>query len=147
MNSNNPLTGLWKEEISASEAYQEAMSHTGSDQCQRSLSTIKSEHEAAAKVLRSFTAETPDPHEPGGWDILSKAVHGVEKLYGSSATIRSLQDGEALAMRDYERVLDDEEVPSKCKFIIRSRLIPQAMDHIAILGDLLRERRESIELV
>ena len=147
MSCNNPLAVLLHEELSASEAYQEAMSHAASDQCQRSLSTIKSEHEAAANVLRSFTSESSDQHEPGGWDVLSKAVHGVEKLYGRTATIRSLQDGEALAMRDYERVLDDEEVPSKCKFIIRSRLIPQAMDHIAILGDLLRERRESIELV
>jgi hypothetical protein len=146
--SSSRLANMLRGEQAASEVYEHALDLTLLPHQHDELQHIKQEHLEAAESLRPFVAaDAALDTEPGGWDVLSHAVNGVERLYGRMATIKSIQDGEQLAIHDLIASLRDHNLPENCKTIIKTRILPQAFDHVKRLGRIIKERSELVELL
>jgi uncharacterized protein (TIGR02284 family) len=129
---------LLRGERSAVETYDKAIEKYGSAPAAMELSRIRDEHAEAVAVLeenvRAMGGE-PD-HEAGAWGAFANTVQQSANLLGENSAIESLQTGEKTGRNDYEKALDDEDVMSDCKDLIRSRLLPCIDEHISTLEQL-----------
>lgn len=134
----NRIGALACHEHAATEAYQDALNRALPDH-QMELRAIQHEHEAAASLLQSLSSDD-FPFQPdfGAWELMSKALHGVEQRWGKMAALRTLHDCEVLAICEYETCLQDNSIPFKGRVIITKQLIPQARNHIKRLEELMR---------
>jgi len=64
-------------------------------------------------------------------------VEGAAKLFGNKAAIKALKEGEEHGIKEYEKALEDDELPPECKALIRTRLLPQTQAHIPVLDRLM----------
>lgn len=136
------LNELLRGEISAVETYQQAMDKIGSDPGAAELKQIHDEHREAANELRLHIRShngTPD-HGSGAWGAFAKTVAGVAKLFGNTAALKALKEGEETGVSSYERALEDESLSAECKELIRSRLLPQTRAHIPVLDRLMESQ-------
>ncbi len=145
----NRIASLACHEQAATTAYQKALNHASATHLQE-LRKIQTDHEEAACLLQSLTQDDGlSATQLGGWELLSKAVNGVEKLFGKYAALQTLHECEELAIWDYEECLRDNGIPYKSRIIIMKRLIPQSRDHIRKLKQLMQEKHaleDTIEL-
>jgi uncharacterized protein (TIGR02284 family) len=133
------LNELLRGEISAVETYQQAMAKIDSDPGADELRQLHDEHREAANELRKHIRShdgTPD-HGSGAWGAFAKAVEGVAKLFGNTAALKALKEGEEHGIKSYEDALQDETLPAECKELIRNRLLPQTRAHIPVLDRLM----------
>jgi uncharacterized protein (TIGR02284 family) len=133
------LKELLRGEIAAVETYQQAMEKIGSDPGAAELRQIHDEHRDTANSLRLHIRDhngTPD-HGSGAWGAWAKVVTGVAKLFGNTAAVKALKEGEEHGIKSYEKALEDKELPEECKELMRSRLLPQTRAHLLILDRLL----------
>jgi len=138
-NTCESLNSLLRGELSATETYQQAMAKVGEDHGAAALRQLRDEHRAAANALRQHIHELGgQPQQDSGiWGAWAKAVEGTAKLFGNTAAMKALKEGEEHGISAYERVLQDESVPSVCKTAIRGTLLPQARSHLDVLNRLM----------
>lgn len=132
------LNELLRGEIAAVETYQQALDKIGSDPGAEELRLIHDEHRTAANTLRLQIHDhngAPD-HGSGAWGAWAKAVTGVAKLFGNTAALKALKEGEEHGIKSYEKALEDKDLPDDCKELIRT-LLPQTRAHLPILDRLL----------
>ena len=135
------LNELLRGEIAAVETYQQAMEKIGNDPGAAELRQIHDEHRAAANALRLHIRDhngTPD-HGSGAWGAWAKAVTGVARLFGNSAALKALKEGEEHGIKSYEKALEEKDLPEECKQLIRT-LLPQTRAHLPILDRVLATR-------
>jgi uncharacterized protein (TIGR02284 family) len=129
---------LLRGERSAVETYDKALEKYGDESAAIELSRIRDEHAEAVssleKNVRSMGGE-PD-HEAGAWGAFANTVQQSANLLGENSAIESLQTGEKTGRNDYEKALDDDDVMTDCKELIRSRLLPRIDEHISTLEQL-----------
>jgi uncharacterized protein (TIGR02284 family) len=133
------LNSLLRGELSATETYQQAMAKVGDEHGATELRQIRDDHRTAANAIRQHIHELggkPD-QDSGVWGMWAKAVEGTAKLFGNTAAMKALKEGEEHGIHSFERVLQDDAVPAVCKDAIRSTLLPQARTHIDILDRLM----------
>jgi uncharacterized protein (TIGR02284 family) len=99
------------------------------------LTRIRSEHEAAVRVLESNVRSMGgEPDESSGpWGSVAAAVQATAGLFGAGSALESLQQGEKSGKRDYEKALDDDEVMPECKSLIQTKLLPPVEEHVIAL--------------
>jgi hypothetical protein len=138
------LNELLRGEIAAVETYQQAMEKIGSDNAPGApgaaeLRQLHDEHREAANILRQHihTHDGSPDHGSGVWGTWAKAVEGVAKLFGNTAAMKALREGEEHGVKSYEKSLGDKDLPEDCKELIRTRLLPQTRAHLGILDRLL----------
>jgi hypothetical protein len=130
-------------EQAAFDTYREALLHAP-EYHQQELHEIQSDHEEAARLLQSIAPSDETPgSEFGGWELMSKAMPGVDKLFGKQAALQTLHDCEEMAMSDYENCLRDNGIPYKSRSIIMNRLLPQARNHLKRLEELMHHVPET----
>jgi uncharacterized protein (TIGR02284 family) len=136
--SNDTLNRLLRGEISACETYQQALSKVASEEA-RDLQQIHDEHRDAANTLREHVHQHGGKPEQGSgaWGAFAKAVEGTAKVFGNAAAIKALKEGEEHGVKDYESALDEAKLPTDCKELIRSRLLPRTRAHVSVLDRLL----------
>ena len=103
------------------------------------LRQIRDEHRAAANAIRQHIHQLgghPD-QDSGAWGAWAKAVEGTAKLFGNTAALKALKEGEEHGIKSYEEVLQDDSVPGVCKTAIQTTLLPQARSHISVLDRLM----------
>ena len=136
------LNSLLRGEISAVETYKMALDNNGnSDQAAMDrvsmLREIQSEHGQAAQLLRErirgLGGEASD--SSGAWGAWAQTVQGTANLFGDSAALKSLKEGEEHGLKDYQEALDD--VDSASRELIQTQLIPNQERHIALLNQLM----------
>ncbi|HWG41985.1 MAG TPA: PA2169 family four-helix-bundle protein [Gemmataceae bacterium] len=139
MDTCESLNSLLRGELSATETYQQAMTKIGEEPGATELRQIRDEHRAAANAIRQHIHELGgQPQQDSGmWGGWAKAVEGTAKLFGNTAALKALKQGEEHGINAYERVLQDESVPSVCKTAIRGTLLPQARSHLDVLNRLM----------
>jgi uncharacterized protein (TIGR02284 family) len=139
-NTCETLNSLLRGELSATETYQQAMAKVGEEAGAAELRQIRDEHRAAANAIRQHIHELGgQPQQDSGmWGGWAKAVEGTAKLFGNTAALKALKQGEEHGINAYERVLQDESVPSVCKTAIRGTLLPQARSHLDVLNRLMQ---------
>jgi uncharacterized protein (TIGR02284 family) len=136
------LNSLLRGEISAVETYKMALDNNGSsDQTSMDrlsmLREIQSEHGQAAQLLRErirdLGGEASD--SSGAWGAWAQTVQGTANLFGDTAALKSLKEGEEHGLKDYQEALDD--VDSTSRDLIETQLIPNQQRHVALLNQLM----------
>jgi len=138
-NTCDSLNSLLRGELSATETYQQAMEKVGNEQGSAELRQIRDDHRTAANAIRQHIHDLggkPD-QDSGTWGMWAKAVEGTAKLFGNTAAMKALKEGEEHGINSYERVLQDDSVPAVCKDAIRNTLLPRARTHIDTLDRLM----------
>lgn len=131
---------LLRGELSAIETYQQALEKFAGSPESHTLQEILADHEDSAILLRSHLADmgaTPDT-DSGAWGSFAKAVEGTAKLFGETAALQALKEGEQHGINEYEEALDDDGVMAEAKATIRGTLLPRLQAHLGAL-DALKE--------
>ncbi|MFO0864981.1 MAG: DUF2383 domain-containing protein [Gemmataceae bacterium] len=121
------------------ETYQQAIAKIGSDKGASQLKQMHDEHSEAANTLRQHVhlmGGKPDQGS-GAWGTFATAVEGAAKLFGNTAAMKALKEGEEHGLHSYEAALAEDDLADECKMLIRTRLIPQTREHIAVLDQLM----------
>ena len=132
------LNSLLRGELAATETYQQALAKVGTETWAAPLRKIHEDHRAAANTLRQHVhgfGGKPD-QDSGAWGAFAKTVEGTAKLFGNTAALKALKEGEEHGIHTYEDALLDQDVAEECKTLIRSTLLPQTREHIATLDRL-----------
>jgi uncharacterized protein (TIGR02284 family) len=133
------LNSLLRGELAATETYQQTLAKVGKDHPTDELRRIHQEHREAANLLRQHVHQQggkPD-QDSGAWGTFTKAVEGTFKLFGNTAALKALKEGEECGAREYEKALDNEQLPAECKDLIRTRLLPQTRAHVPMLDRIM----------
>jgi uncharacterized protein (TIGR02284 family) len=138
-NNCDALNCLLRGELAATETYQQAMEKAGDAGPAAELRQIRDEHRTAANTIRQHIHELggkPD-QDSGIWGAWAKAVEGTAKLFGNTAAMKALKEGEEHGLKEYEKVLQDASVPGACKTAIQTTFLPQTRAHISTLDRLM----------
>src|SRR5262249_44074627 len=103
------------------------------------LQAIEADHRGAVRALKDQVLQhggTPDDHS-GAWGTWAKFVEGAARIFGNTAALEGLRQGEQHGIKEYERAMETDQLdPDTCK-LIRSKLLPQAQSHISVLDRLI----------
>jgi uncharacterized protein (TIGR02284 family) len=139
MHTHDSLNALLRGEIAATETYQQALTKVGDDPRAADLHKIRDAHRTAANTLRQHVHEhggKPDQGS-GGWGVYAKSVAAAASVFGDTAALKALKEGEEYGLKDYEKALADDKLPADCKELIRSTLLPQTRAHVPVLEKLM----------
>lgn len=129
------VSSLCRGELSAVETYRQALDKVSDEPAAEDLKRIEAEHEEAVNILRQkaeqFGAEPVT--SSGAWGAWAKAVEGTAKVFGNTAALKALKEGEEHGLHDYEDALKSEDLPGDIRELISTTLLPQTREHIPIL--------------
>lgn len=138
-NTPDTLTSLLRGEMSAMETYQKALEKVDGYPEGAQLRQIYMDHSHAVQVLRNllmrYQVELPD--SSGAWGTFANAVQVTANLFGDKAALKALKEGEEHGIKDYQRALDDPQVATDVKAMIRSDLLRKCETHVPVLDSLL----------
>jgi uncharacterized protein (TIGR02284 family) len=129
---------LLRGERSAIETYDKAIEKYASEPAAETLRRIRDEHAWAVTALEENVRSTGgEPEgEAGAWGAFANTVQSTANLFGTNSALEALETGEKAGKSDYESALEDEDVTSECKQVIRSTLLPKVNEHIGTLNQL-----------
>jgi uncharacterized protein (TIGR02284 family) len=136
------LNSLLRGELAATETYQQAMDKAGNENWATELRRLHEEHRAAANALREhihFHGGKPDQGS-GAWGTWAKTVEGTAKLFGNTAALKALKEGEEHGIKSYEDALQDQDLEEDCKTLIRGTLLPRTRSHVPILDGMMNAK-------
>lgn len=136
------LNKLLRGEISASETYTQAIEKFAGQPELSSLKQYREDHVDACNHLRRHVHDKggqPDTHS-GAWGAFAKAVEGTAKAFGKTAALKALKEGEEQGVSDYESALEDNSLPSECRSLIQTTLLPNCRQHIQGLDRLMAQQ-------
>jgi bacterioferritin (cytochrome b1) len=142
MNIIETLNKFLKDELSATETYQQALAKLRDDAGlgeSESLMPIYENHKEAVASLQALISRlggTPC-EDSGAWGTWAKIVQGSANLLGKEAALTALQGGEKSGAADYEEALQDTELSSDVRYLIETKLLPAQQAHIHTLDRLL----------
>jgi uncharacterized protein (TIGR02284 family) len=134
------LNTLLRGELAATETYQQALDKIGNENGAEDLRRIHAEHRTAANTLRQHVHQfggKPDQGS-GAWGAFAKAVEGTAKLFGNSAALKALKEGEESGIKTYEETLQEGGLPADCQSLVRNTLLPQTRAHVPVLDRLMK---------
>ncbi len=105
MHTHDSLNALLRGEIAATETYQQALAKVGDDPRAAELHKIRDAHRTAANTLRQHVHEhggKPDQGS-GGWGVYAKSVAAAASIFGDTAALKALKEGEEYGLKDYEK--------------------------------------------
>jgi uncharacterized protein (TIGR02284 family) len=120
------LNSFLRGERSAVETYDQAIEKLDDDPTMRQrLRSLRDSHNARVQQLASRILNLGGkPDETSGvWGGFAKLVEGGAKLFGKSAAISALEEGEDHGNRLYENNLD--ELSADTREFIRSQIMPE----------------------
>jgi uncharacterized protein (TIGR02284 family) len=137
--TTDTLNGLLRGELAATETYQQALAQVGDEPGAADLRRIHAEHREAANTLRQHVHShggKPDQGS-GAWGGFAKFIEGTAKLFGDATALRALKQGEERGVNDYESAMKDPDLPSDCRTLISTKLLPQTREHVASLDRII----------
>lgn len=136
------LNSLLRGELSAVETYRRALQTFVGEPEQLELRRIHQEHQEAAGVLRQHILQQGgSPADSSGvWGTLAALIERTARLFGRTAALRALQQGEEQGIEDYESALDNPEMPAECLGLIDGKLLPRCREHIQALEEMIARR-------
>src|SRR5262249_55511946 len=105
------------------------------------LRDMQENHGRAAQALRRRINDLGGKAEndSGAWGAWAKTVEGTAKLFGDSAALKALKEGEEHGLKDYREAIND--VDSSSAALIESELIPSQQRHIGTLDRMMSSER------
>ena len=138
------LNSLLRGEMSALETYRQAIEKLEDNNAPGSaeLHALRRDHRDAADVLwHHLESHGEKPSEGSGpWGAFAQAVTGTAKLFGNTAALKALKEGEEHGVKDYEDALHDEHLPADCQSLIRNQLLPRQREHVAVIDRLMNRQ-------
>jgi uncharacterized protein (TIGR02284 family) len=141
---------LLRGEVAAVQTYQQAM-----EKFQKAplvtavLDRIRDEHVDSARLLQNHLRNMgAEPVASSGvWGVFARAVEGTAKVFGESAALAALEQGERHGINQYEDALADDDVMDDLKALIRDELLPRVIDHsLTLAGQRDSTTRDSPDL-
>jgi uncharacterized protein (TIGR02284 family) len=142
MHNIETLNKFLKDELSATETYQQALDKLGDETGpseSEDLVPIYEAHKDAVSSLQSLISRlggTPC-EDSGTWGTWAKIVQGGANMLGKKTALKALQGGEKSGAKDYEEALQDTELSSDIRSFIETTLLPAQQEHIRTLDQLL----------
>lgn len=120
------LNSFLRGELSAVETYNQAIAKLDDDPAMRQrLATLRDSHSARVQQISSMISSlggTPDTTS-GMWGGFAKLVEGGAKIFGKSAAVAALEEGEDHGKRLYKDNVD--ELSPEARAFIRSQIMPE----------------------
>jgi uncharacterized protein (TIGR02284 family) len=146
MQSTNTLTdtsvldSLLRGEMSALETYRQAIDKFAGEPQTEQLRGFQRDHrDAADKLWHHIEKHGGKPSEgSGAWGTFAQAVTGTAKLFGNTAALKALKEGEEHGLKEYQDALDDSKLPADCRELIQGFLGKQRQ-HITALDQLMKQ--------
>lgn len=134
------LNSLLRGEMSAIETYRQGLeklrddNEPGVDE----LRAIQRDHRDAADALWHHIERTGGkPSEGSGpWGTFAKAIEGTARLFGDTAALKALKEGEEHGLKDYQDALQDANLAPEVQTLIRG-FITKQQSHIMVLDRLM----------
>jgi uncharacterized protein (TIGR02284 family) len=139
--STSTLNSLLRGEMSALQTYGQVIEKLKDDNAPGSAEfhQLRKDHRDAAEALQRFVAvQGSEPSQDSGpWGAFAKAVTGTAKLFGNTAALKALKEGEEHGVKEYESALEDESLPAEARSLIRDTLLPRQRQHIPTVDRLM----------
>lgn len=135
------LNSFLRGEISAAETYRMAIDRAGSSEVNAAnvglLRSMQEEHGRAAQALRDRIRELGGEasDSSGAWGAWAKFIEGTANLFGDTASLKALKEGEEHGLKDYNEGVDDIDATSA--ELVSNQLIPAQQRHIQMLTQLI----------
>lgn len=137
------LNSLLRGEMSAIETYRQALEKLRHDNEPgvEELRAIQRDHRDAADALWHYIERFGGkPSEGSGpWGTFAKAVEGTARLFGDTAALKALKEGEEHGLKDYADALEDGSLAPDAQALIRGFMSKQET-HIQVLDRLMAAR-------
>ncbi len=136
------LNKFLKDELSATETYQQALDNLREGDELGEVEPLLPIHKAHIEAVSSLQAliqrlgGTPC-EDSGTWGTWAKIMQGGANLLGRKAALKTLQGGEKNGAESYKEALEDEELPASIRALIETNLLPAQQSHIETLESLL----------
>lgn len=130
---------LLRGELSAIETYDQALDKIEDGPESARLRTIKADHTKSVSALRANIQRMggePDT-DSGVWGTFAQAVQGGAKIFGKTAALKALKEGEEHGQNLYEEALNNEDVMPESKDLISNELLPRQIVHINSLDEIM----------
>jgi uncharacterized protein (TIGR02284 family) len=134
------LNELLRGELAAVETYQQAIEKVDNHPSLVYLRAIHEDHREAANEFRKHVHDIGGKpvQGSGAWGAFAKAVTGTAKVFGESAALLALKQGEEQGISSYEEALKNPDLPSECRSGLTS-ILKQGRAHVATLDKLMAE--------
>jgi len=118
------LNGFLRGEISAVETYRQAIAKLGSSPTGAQLEDCRRSHERRVEKLRDQVARLggEPAQDSGAWGAFARLVEGGAKVFGESATVAALEEGEDHGLKMYREELDKLDIVSRQ--VVEADLLP-----------------------
>jgi len=134
------LNCLLRGEISATETYNQALEKFAGKPQEAELRRLRDEHRTTANALRQHVhghGGEPDT-DSGWWGTWAKMVEGTAKVFGETAALKALKEGEEHGVKQYKDALEDRDLSADCKTLIRAQFLPQTEAHVSSIDRLMK---------
>jgi len=138
------LNSLLRGELAATETYQQAMDKVGNEPGASEISAIHADHRETANEFRQHVHHfggKPDQGS-GAWGAFSKAIEGTAKIFGKTAALKALKEGEEQGISSYESALQDRDMPAECQTLIRGSMT-RCRSHVQMLDRLMESNQRA----
>ncbi len=135
-NGIEPLNRLLRGELSAVETYQQALERVSNVSAIAALERISNEHAQAVRLLREEIRQFGGiaDESSGAWGLWAKTVEGTASLFGDTASIKALKEGEEHGLKEYQAIMDDPDLLPDLKSLLTERLQLRQKEHIEALN-------------
>lgn len=143
--ATDTLNSLLRGEISATETYNQALEKFAGQPEEAEVRRLRDEHRTTANTLRQHVHKHADEPATGSglWGSWAKFIEGTAKIFGKTAALKALKEGEEHGIEQYKDASNDNDLAADCKNLIRSQLLPQAQAHIPVLDRLMSAQSNS----
>lgn len=124
-NDVDQLNSFLRGEISAVETYDQALEKVDGADARRLLADCRASHHRRCDVLATqIQAAGGEPADgSGAWGAFAKAVEGGAKLFGDSAAVAALAQGEEHGLNDYRSDLSN--LTTAARQLVQKELLPE----------------------
>jgi uncharacterized protein (TIGR02284 family) len=140
--STSTLNSLLRGEISALETYGQVLEKLKHESAPgvETFHQLRGDHRDAAEALQRFVhVRGGEPsRDSGPWGTFAKAVTGTAKVFGNTAALKALKEGEEHGEKEYKDALDDQSMPAEARSLIRDTLLPRQRQHVATIDRLMK---------
>ena len=128
------LNSLLRGEMSAIETYQQAMDKFDGEPEVEPLRALLREHrDAAAALWKHIESHGGKPSEGSGpWGAFAQAIEGSAKLFGNTAALKAMKEGEEHGLKDYQDALESGDLAPDCVDLVRG-LVTKQRQHIGVI--------------
>lgn len=137
------LNSLLRGEISAVETYRQALTKVSDQPGSSTLKTYMNDHQNAVEVLKGevLRLNGVPSTDSGAWGAWAQTVQGTANLFGDTAALKALKEGEEHGLKEYTEAIEQSDFSAAVKARIGAEFIKNQRTHIAGLDGFLANVR------